>query len=68
MASRTSTRPASVGSSGLTRWSSTRPIRVSSALIRWLTAEGVTCSSRAAASKVPSRTATASVRSATGSS
>lgn len=42
---------------------STWPTVSSSALIRWLTADGVTCSSRAAASKLPSATTAASVRS-----
>ena len=44
---------------GLARRISTRPRRSSSALMRWLTAEGVTCSERAAASKLPSRSTAA---------
>ena len=39
------------------------PTCCSSALIRWLTADGVTCSRRAAASKLPSSTTAANVRS-----
>ena len=41
-AARSSTSPDGVGSTGLERVTSTRPTRVSSALMRWLTAEGVT--------------------------
>lgn len=54
VASRTSACPADVAVTGLLRTTSTRPTLVSNALIRWLTAEGVTCSTRAAASNVPS--------------
>lgn len=61
-ANRTTATPDSVGRSGLDRTSSTRPVRCSSALIRWLTADGVTCRIRAAASNVPASTATRSVR------
>src|SRR6266511_3919040 len=39
----------------------TWPTAFSSALIRWLTADGVTCSERAAASKLPSTTTAANV-------
>ena len=46
--------PAAVGRACRLRTSSTRPTAVSSALIRWLTADGVTCSVAAAASNVPS--------------
>ena len=49
--------PGGVGQIGLVRVSRTRPTAVSSALMRWLTAEGVMCRQRAAASKVPSATA-----------
>ncbi len=61
-ASRTSTSPDSVGRTGRVRSSSTLPVRCSSALTRWLTAEGVTCSAAAAASNVPSSTTASSVR------
>ena len=50
---RTSAAPASVGSHGVPRRTTTRPTSRSSARIRWLTALGVTWSARAAASKVP---------------
>ncbi len=56
------TSPDSVSRTGLDRISSTRPIRCSSSLIRWLTADGVRCSARAAASKVPWSTAATRVR------
>ena len=46
-------RPPAVGTQGVVRWTTTRPRLDSSARIRWLTADGVTCSARAAASKVP---------------
>lgn len=59
---RTRTAPESVGRTGLVRLSSTRPVRCSSAFTRWLTADGVTCSTAAAASKVPSSTTASSVR------
>jgi hypothetical protein len=61
-ARRTSTAPDSVGRTGLVRSSSTRPVRCSSAFTRWLTADGVTCSAAAAASKVPSSTTASRVR------
>ncbi len=52
-ASRRTARPCSVTRTGRDRTSSTRPVACSSALSRWLIADGVTCSSRAAASSVP---------------
>lgn len=61
-AKRTTTSPDSVARTGFVRISSTRPVRCSSALTRWLTADGVTCRTAAAASKVPSSTAASSVR------
>ncbi len=62
-ASRSTASPESVTRIGFERTSSTRPVAISSARMRWLTADGVTCSTRAAASKVPSDTAAASARS-----
>ena len=52
-------RPASVPEQGWPRSTSTWPTRSSSSLMRWETAEGVTCSLRAARSKLPSRTTAA---------
>ena len=43
-ASRSSGTPAGVATQGFSRRTSTWPTRCSSALIRWLTADGVTCS------------------------
>ncbi len=51
--SRTRVAPAGVAVQGLARRTSTCPTADSSARMRWLTALAVTCSSRAAASKVP---------------
>jgi hypothetical protein len=51
--SRTSAAPAAVGSQGVARRTRTWPTWASSARTRWLTALGVTCSARAAASKLP---------------
>ncbi len=53
---RSSTAPASVGTQGTPRRTTTCPTEVSSALIRWLTAEGLIRRASAAASKVPSST------------
>jgi hypothetical protein len=53
-ANRSSGAPAAVAVQGFSRTTSTWPTRCSSALIRWLTADGVTCSHSAAASKLPS--------------
>ncbi len=50
-ANRTTTSPDSVARTGFVRISRTRPMRCSSALTRWLTAEGVTCRAAAAASR-----------------
>ena len=51
--SRTSHSPCGVGRHGVPRLISTWPAAASSARMRWLTALGVMCSCRAAASKEP---------------
>ena len=51
--SRTSHSPCGVGRHGVPRLISTWPAAASRARMRWLTALGVTCSCRAAASKEP---------------
>ena len=61
-ASRSSGTPAGVATHGFSRRTSTWPTRCSSALIRWLTADGVTCSRSAAASKLPCSITAASAR------
>lgn len=61
------TAPESVSFAGLERTSRTRPVRCSSSLMRWLTADGVTCSALAAASNVPSSTTASKVRTHSGS-
>ncbi len=66
-ASRSTARPDSVTCTGLLRTSRIRPVATSSARSRWLIADGVMCSARAAASSVPSRTVTSSARSWAGS-
>ena len=55
--------PDAVARTGLDRTTSTRPSSRSNAFTRWLTADGVTLSTRAAASKVPASTTAASVSS-----
>ncbi len=50
---RTRAAPAGVGRTGRLRTSSTCPVADSRARSRWLTADGVTCSTRAAASRLP---------------
>jgi hypothetical protein len=55
-ASRSSGTPTAVAVHGFSRTTSAWPTRCSSALIRWLTAEGVTCSRSAAASNDPCST------------
>ena len=62
-ARRTRTCPATVARVGLALRTSTCPAASSSALIRWLTADGVTCRVRAAASNEPCRTTAARVAS-----
>lgn len=62
-ARRSTTWPEAVTRTGLLRTTSTRPAAASSALRRWLIAEGVTCSARAAASKVPADTTALRARS-----
>ncbi len=52
-ASRSSGTPAGVATVGFSRRTRTWPTRCSNALIRWLTADGVTCRCTAAASKLP---------------
>ncbi|CAM5705530.1 hypothetical protein SBADM41S_10884 [Streptomyces badius] len=61
-AKRTTTSPDSVGRTGFVRINSTRPVRCSSAFTRWLTADGVSRSTFAAASNVPSSTTANRVR------
>ncbi|KAG0896755.1 hypothetical protein G6F32_017384 [Rhizopus arrhizus] len=61
-ASCTSTWPSAVAAAGTVRWTSRRPMRSSSALIRCDTADGVTLRDSAARSKLPSRTTAASAR------
>ncbi len=65
-ASRSSRSPAGVAAHGLDRRTSTWPAIDSSARIRWLTALGVTCSCRAAASNVPRSTMATSAASWSG--
>ncbi|CPU63810.1 Uncharacterised protein [Mycobacteroides abscessus] len=65
-ACRTSTRPGGVSSAGLPRRTSTCPTADSSARMRWLTADGVTPSRRAAASNVPVAAIASSARSWSG--
>lgn len=60
-ANRTTTWPDSVSRTGFVRSSRTRPVRCSRAFTRWLTADGVTCSTAAAASKLCSSTTASSV-------
>gem|GEM_PF-6892777 len=50
---RTRAAPAGVGRTGRLRTSSTCPVADSRARSRWLTADGVTCSTRAAESRLP---------------
>ncbi len=57
---------AEVARTGFVRTRSTCPSASSSARMRWLTAEGVRCSRRAAASSVPSSTAVARVSASSG--
>ena len=65
-ASRSSRSPAGVAAHGLDRRTSTWPAIDSSARIRWLTALGVMCRCRAAASKVPRSTIATSAASWSG--
>ena len=58
------TSPSRVGVIGLLLRTRMRPTETSSALIRWLTADGVMCSCSAAASNVPASSTADSVRSA----
>ena len=62
-ASRSTSSPGSVGRTGRLRCSSTAPTARSSALSRWLTADGVTCSAPAAASRLPWSIVAANARS-----
>ncbi|MNN00315.1 hypothetical protein D3C81_1129020 [compost metagenome] len=52
-------RPVSVARQGWSRITSAQPTRSSSRRMRWEMADGVTCSARAARSKLPSRTTAA---------
>lgn len=61
-ARRSTTYPEGVTRTGLLRTSSTRPVVASRAFRRWLTADGVTCSARAAASSVPAETTASSAQ------